>query len=44
MQSAHLVNRPASGIPAAVVRLAVRKNLRILAYAVDEGGGGGGGR
>lgn len=38
VQSAHLVGRPASGIPAAVVRLAVRKNLRILAYAVDEGG------
>ena len=38
VQSAHLLNRPASGIPAAVVRLAVRKNLRILAYAVDEGG------
>lgn len=38
VQSAHLLTRPASGIPAAVVRLAVRKNLRILAYAVDEGG------
>ncbi|WP_439565538.1 DUF2207 domain-containing protein [Microcella sp.] len=38
VQSAHLLNRPASGIPAAVVRLAVRKNLRILAYAVNEGG------
>ena len=38
LQSANLVSRPAAGIPAAVVRLAVRKNLRILAYAVDEGG------
>ncbi len=38
VQSAHLVGRPASAIPAAIVRLAVRKNLRILAYAVDEGG------
>ena len=38
LQSANLVSRPAAAIPAAVVRLAVRKNLRILAYAVDEGG------
>lgn len=38
VQSAQLVGRPAAGIPAAVVRLAVRKNLRILAYAIDEGG------
>lgn len=35
LQSAHLVSRAASGIPAAIVRLAVRKNLRILAYAVE---------
>lgn len=38
LQSAHLVWRSSSGIPAAIVRLAVRKNLRILAYAVDVGG------
>lgn len=37
VQAAHLVGRPASGIPAAIVRLAVRKNLRILAYAVENG-------
>ncbi|MBX9471666.1 DUF2207 domain-containing protein [Microcella sp.] len=37
LQSAQLVGRSASGIPAAVVRLAVRKNLRILAYSVDDG-------
>ncbi len=36
LQSAHLVGRPAAAIPAAVVRLAVRKNLRILAYAVGD--------
>jgi uncharacterized membrane protein YgcG len=38
VQSAHLLWRSSSGIPAAIVRLAVRKNLRILAYAVDAGG------
>ncbi len=38
LQSANLVSRSSAGIPAAIVRLAVRKNLRILAYAVDEGG------
>ncbi|MDO9589893.1 MAG: DUF2207 domain-containing protein, partial [Microcella sp.] len=38
LQSAHLLSRPSAGLPAAIVRLAVRKNLRILAYAVDEGG------
>lgn len=36
VQAAYLVGRPASGIPAAIVRLAVRKNLRILAYAVEN--------
>lgn len=35
VQSAHLVNRGTSAIPAAIVRLAVRKNLRILAYTVE---------
>lgn len=35
LQSAQLISRASAGIPAAVVRLAVRKNLRILAYAVD---------
>lgn len=38
LQSAHLVSRPSSAIPAALVRLAVRKNLRILAYPVEVGG------
>ncbi|MCY7411856.1 MAG: DUF2207 domain-containing protein, partial [Salinibacterium sp.] len=38
LQSAQLISRGSSGIPAAVVRLAVRKNLRILAYAVEENG------
>ena len=38
LQSAHLLSRGSSGIPAAIVRLAVRKNLRILAYAVEEDG------
>lgn len=38
LQSAELLWRASSAIPAAIVRLAVRKNLRILAYAVDEGG------
>lgn len=37
LQSSQLVWRASAGIPAAVVRLAVRKNLRILAYAVDSG-------
>lgn len=37
LQAAHLVHRPGSALPAAIVRLAVRKNLRILAYAVEEG-------
>jgi len=36
VQAGYLIGRPASGIPAAIVRLAVRKNLRILAYAVDN--------
>ncbi len=36
VQAGYLVDRPASGIPAAIVRLAVRKNLRILAYKVDN--------
>jgi len=36
VQAAHLIGRPASGVPAAIVRLAVRKNLRILAYAVEN--------
>ena len=38
LQSAHLLSRGSSGIPAAIVRLAVRKNLRILAYAVEADG------
>ncbi|MBC7591318.1 MAG: DUF2207 domain-containing protein, partial [Salinibacterium sp.] len=38
MQSAHLMARPQTAVPAALVRLAVRKNLRILAYSVTEGG------
>jgi len=38
LQSAQLVWRSSSAIPAAIVRLAVRKNLRILAYAVDADG------
>ncbi len=32
LQAAHLMGRPATAIPAAIVRLAVRRNLRILAY------------
>ncbi len=36
VQAGYLIGRPASGIPAAIVRLAVRKNLRILAYAVEN--------
>lgn len=35
LQSAYLESRPAAAIPAALVRLAVRKNIRILAYAVE---------
>ena len=38
LQAAHLVGRPATAIPAAIVRLAVRKNIRILAYAVEADG------
>ena len=38
LQSAHLLSRSSSGVPAAIVRLAVRKNLRILAYAVEADG------
>jgi uncharacterized membrane protein YgcG len=38
MQAAHLMKRPTTAIPAAIVRLAVRKNIRILAYAVVPGG------
>lgn len=37
LQSAQLLGRSTSAIPAAVVRLAVRKNLRILAYPVEQG-------
>lgn len=36
LQSAQLLGRSSSAIPAAVVRLAVRRNLRILAYAVEN--------
>ncbi|RZT58272.1 putative membrane protein DUF2207 [Microcella alkaliphila] len=36
LQSAHLVSRPDTAIPAMLVRLAVRKNLRILAYAATD--------
>lgn len=36
LQAAHLLGRPTSAIPALLVRLAVRKNLRILAYAATE--------
>ena len=36
LQSAHLVWRSSAGLPALIVRLAVRKNLRILAYAVEN--------
>jgi uncharacterized membrane protein YgcG len=35
VQSAYLESRPLTAIPAALVRLAVRKNIRILAYAVE---------
>jgi uncharacterized membrane protein YgcG len=37
LESAHLVGRGSSALPAALVRLAVRHNLRILAYPVDAG-------
>ena len=37
VQAAHLIGRASTAIPAVIVRLAVRKNLRILAYAVDAG-------
>ncbi len=36
LQSAYLVGRASAAIPAVIVRLAVRKNLRILAYAVEN--------
>ena len=35
LQSAYLESRPATALPAALVRLAVRKNIRILAYTVE---------
>jgi len=35
LQSAALESRTGSGLPAALVRLAVRKNIRILAYRVE---------
>ena len=35
VQSAYLENRPTTAIPAALVRLAVRKNIRILATEID---------
>lgn len=38
LQAAHLIGRGETAIPAAIVRLAVRKNLRILAYEVTPGG------
>ncbi|MGV8896412.1 MAG: DUF2207 domain-containing protein [Rhodoglobus sp.] len=38
MQSAHLMGRAHTVVPAALVRLAVRRNIRILAYAVKAGG------
>jgi uncharacterized membrane protein YgcG len=37
LQSAHLVGRGWTALPAALVRLAVRRHLRILAYPVDAG-------
>lgn len=37
LQAAHLVGRAETAIPAAIVRLAVRHNLRILAYPIDSG-------
>ncbi|MGY6497290.1 MAG: DUF2207 domain-containing protein [Microcella sp.] len=36
LQSAHLVSRPDTAIPAMLVRLAVRKNIRILAYSATD--------
>lgn len=36
LQAAHLIGRSSAGMPAVIVRLAVRKNLRILAYAVEN--------
>ena len=39
MVAAHLVNRGSTAIPAELVSLAVRKNLRIIGYPVVEGGG-----
>ncbi|MFM9878206.1 MAG: DUF2207 domain-containing protein [Rhodoglobus sp.] len=39
LQAAHLVSRGSSALPAALVRLAVRHNLRILAYPVDAATG-----
>jgi len=38
VQAAHLMNRGTTAIPAAIVRLAVRRNIRILAYPVTPGG------
>lgn len=38
VQSAHLMSRASSALPAAIVRLAVRKNLRILAYELEKDG------
>lgn len=35
LQAAHLMGRSYTALPAALVRLAVRRNLRILAYPVD---------
>ncbi|MBU1589347.1 MAG: DUF2207 domain-containing protein [Actinobacteria bacterium] len=35
LQAAYLESRPLTALPAALVRLAVRKNIRILAYAVE---------
>lgn len=35
LQAAYLESRSSTAMPAAIVRLAVRKNLRILAYAVE---------
>lgn len=36
LQAAQLIGRSSAGMPAVIVRLAVRKNLRILAYAVEN--------
>lgn len=36
LQAAHLVGRASAAIPAAIVRLAVRRNLRIISYPVYE--------